>query len=147
MAAMPSILQNPSSPFTNIGLDLIGPITVKAMVNKRTYMKVWVVIFVCLNTKAVSMELSPGYSTNDFLLAFSSHVSVRGIPLYVHSDKGSQLVAAHKDLADDPLQYDWDAIAHSTAHEGTTWKFCPAGAQWRNGAAEAFVKKFKLSFG
>ena len=64
----------------------------------------------------------------------------------VHFDRGSQLVAAKKELCNEPLCYDWDAIAHSTAHEGTTWKFCPAGAQWRNGAAEAFVKKFKLSF-
>ena len=25
------------------------------------------------------------------------------------------------------------------------WKFCPAGSQWRNGAIESFVKRFKLS--
>ena len=40
----------------------------------------------------------------------------------------------------------WDIISTSTAKQGTTWKFAPAGAQWRNGATEAFDKKFKLSF-
>ena len=30
--------------------------------------------------------------------------------------------------------------------QGTTWEFTPAGAQWRNGAVETFVKKFKKSF-
>ena len=65
-------MQVPSLTFSNIGVDLIGPVTVKAMTNKRSTLKVWVAIFVCLNTKAVSMELSPGYSTADFLLAYSS---------------------------------------------------------------------------
>ena len=82
----------------------------------------------------------------DFLIAYQSHINVRGEPRFVHSDRGSQLVAAHKDVADEPLRYDWDLIAASTAAVGTTWKFAPAGGQWRNGAVESFVKKFKRSF-
>ena len=147
MAALPPNVQGPSPPFANLGLDLTGPITVKSsMTNIRSTMKLWVVIFLCLNTKAVNMELAPGYATDDFLLAYQSHVNVRGDPLFVHSDRGSQLVAAHSDVAEEMLKYDWDAIASSTASSGTTWKFAPAGAQWRNGAAESFVKKFKRSF-
>ena len=146
MASIPDILQVPSPPFTNIGIDLLGPLIVKPMVNKRASMIVWVVLFVCLNVKAISMELAPGYSTEDFLLAYSAHISQRGAPSFVHSDRGSQLVAAHKDLTDDPLKYDWDAISASTASQGTTWQFAPAGGQWRNGSTEAFVKKFKRSF-
>ena len=146
MASIPASIQGQFPPWTNIGLDLTGPITVKAMTNKRSTMKVWVVIFLCLNTKAVSMEISAGYSTKDFLLAYNAHVNVRGTPKFVHSDRGSQLVSAHKDVAEELLKYDWDFIASSTAHNGTTWKFAPAGGQWRNGAAESFVKKFKLSF-
>ena len=146
MASIPDILQVPSPPFTNIGLDLIGPIICKAMVNKKAEMKVWIVVFVCLNCKAVSMELAPGYSTEDFLLAYSNHVSHRGVPSYVHSDRGSQLVAAHEDITDEVLKYDWDAISASTASQGTTWEFAPAGGQWRNGSTEAFVKKFRRSF-
>ena len=109
-------------------------------------MKVWVVIFVCLNVKAISMELAPGYSTADFLLAYSAHVSQRGIPGYVHSDRGSQLVSAHKEIASEAHKYDWDLISHSTASQDTTWYFTPSGGQWRNGSSEAFVKKFKSSF-
>ena len=146
MAILPNELQGCCPPFGIIGIDLCGPYTVKSMTNKRATMKVWVVLLLCLNSKAISMELAPGYSTEDFMLAYTNHVSTRGVPSMVHSDRGSQLVAAKKELCDEPLRYDWDAIAHSTANEGTTWNFCPSGAQWRNGAAEAFVKKFKLSF-
>ena len=146
MAALPDSLQKPAPPFTNVGLDLAGPITVKAMVNKRARMKVWVVILLDLNAKAVNIELAPGYSTKDFMLAYSSHVSQRGDPAFVHSDRGSQLVSAQRLLNDDVPKYDWSGIASASAAKGTTWKFAPAGAQWRNGATEAFVKKFKKSF-
>ena len=60
MATIPENLQVPSPPFSNIGIDLLSPIVVKPMVNKRASMKVWVVCFVCLNVKAKSMELAPG---------------------------------------------------------------------------------------
>ena len=146
MSVLPEYVQIQCPPFTHIGLDLTGPLTVKAMTNKRSTMKVWVVIFLCLNSKSVSMELAPGYSTADFLCAYETHTSQRGPPGTVHSDRGSQLVAAKKALCDYPLDYDWDAIAASTSKEGTKWTFTPAGAQWRNGATETFVKKFKHSF-
>ncbi len=142
MASLPSTIQIQSPPFSNIGVDLCGPLVVHAMTNKRATLKVWNVIFVCLNTKAVTMYLAPGYSTSDFLLAYDSHVGDHGKPSNVHSDRGSQLVAAGKEVAN----YDWDEIARKTAPHGTTWNFTPAGAQWRNGAVEIFVKKFKKSF-
>ena len=89
MAVLPGIVQVQCPPFTNIGLDLCGPITIKAMTNKRACMKVWIVLFLCLNTKAISLEISPGYSTDDFLTAYQSHVSIRGDPSFVHSDEMS----------------------------------------------------------
>ena len=44
------------------------------------------------------------------------------------------------------LPQTWDIIAHKSSTQGTNWNFAPAGAQWRNGAVEIFVKKFKKSF-
>ena len=142
MATLPAEIQTQCKPFTNIGVDLAGPLTVRAMTNKRASLKVWNVIFVCLNTKAVTMHLAPGYSTDNFMLAYTSHTSIRGHPTKVHSDRGSQLVAAGKGI----VEFDWDLIAKTTARRGTTWDFAPAGGQWRNGAVEIFVKKFKESF-
>lgn len=142
MAELPPTIQLPCPPFSNIGIDLTGPHSVHAMTNKRATLKVWNVLFVCLNTKAIAMYLAPGYSTNDFFVAYDSFISERGIPTTVHSDRGSQLVAAGKEV----VEYDWDCIAHRTSAQGTNWDFAPAGAQWRNGAVEIFVKKFKKSF-
>ena len=71
MAELPSPLQLPCPPFTNVGVDLCGPLMVHAMTNKRATMKVWNVLFVCLNTKAVTMYLAPGYSTKDFFICMA----------------------------------------------------------------------------
>ena len=70
MALLPELAQIECPPFTNIGIDLCGPITAHAMISKRATMKVWNVIIVCLTTKAVTMHLSPGYMTNDFFVAY-----------------------------------------------------------------------------
>ena len=142
MAILPPEIQLPCPPFSNVGIDLCGPLVVKAMTNKRATMKVWNVLFVCLNTKAVKMYLAPGYATKDFMIAYNSHTSDHGIPFYVHSDKGSQLIAAGKEVAN----FNWDDIARTSSLQGTKWDFAPAGAQWRNGAVEVFVRKFKKSF-
>ena len=69
MAILPPAIQLPCPPLTNVGVDLCGPLVVKAMTNKRATMKVWNVLFVCLNTKAVTMYLAPGYATADFMIA------------------------------------------------------------------------------
>ena len=142
MADLPSQLQLPCSPFTNIGIDLCGPLVVHAMTNKHATMKVWNVLFLCLNTKAIAMYLAPGYGTKDFLIAYNSHISDHGVPSLVHSDRGTQLVSAGKELT----EFDWESIASKSSSQGTNWIFAPAGAQWRNGAVEIFVKKFKKSF-
>ena len=99
-------------------------------------MKVWNVLFVCINTKAVTMYLAPGYATADFMIAYNSHTSDHGIPTYVYSDKGSQLMAAGREVA----SFNWDDIARTLSLKGTPWDFSPDGAQWRNGAVEIFVK-------
>ena len=81
------------------------------------------------------MELAPGYSTDEFLLAYDTHNSCRGIPSYVYSDRGSQLVAAQKEISNDPLRYDLDSIASKALNQGTKWEFAPSGRtmeEWRN---------------
>ena len=109
-------------------------------------MKVWVVLLVCLNTKALKLYVGGGYSTEDFLLVWASFVADHGQPLTCHSDRGSQLVSAAKENPDmETPGYDWDMVASSMAGK-TVWYFTPAQAQFRNGAVEIFVKKFKRTF-
>ena len=147
MAPLPKEICIPCPAFTNVGLDLAGPYVVKSMVKGKSTraggakFKVWAVLIMCLNTRALKVYLSPGYGTDNFLLAWTEFIAECGVPRHVHSDRGTQLVSAAGELEN--LDYDWESIAGQNS--GVVWKFCPAGSQWRNGAIESFVKRFKLS--
>ena len=150
MGPLPDRLQVPAPCFTHLGIDLAGPILIKDMVvtrgtrHTKVYRKMWICVYVCLNTKAVKLYLVPGYSAEDFLLGWDQHINDCGKPATVYSDAGSNLASAAKDLQEedsgDPI--DFNEVARST---GVTWYFAPPGAQFRNGCSEAFVKKLKHS--
>ena len=110
-------------------------------------MKVWAVIFVCLQVKAVKIYLAGGLNTEDFLLVWDSFVADYGQPMVAYSDRGTNLVSAAKEGGDkggDLPKYDWGRIEDYNKGK-TVWEFHPAGSQFRNGAVESFVKKFKRS--
>ena len=97
MAELPKqVFDIPCSPFTHVCLDFMGPVEVKSMTNKRSYMKCWPLLFICLNTSAVHIQLSAGYSTEDLILELKGFFAIRGVPKYMVSDPGSQMVAAKK---------------------------------------------------
>ena len=135
-------------PFTFICLDLLGPLMVKDMVKKRCTMKVWPVIFVCQATGALHIGVMHDYSTHAFLLQWDYFTAIRGVPAKVVSDRGSQLTSAGNTVAwgGDAKQDGsklWAEVESVSAKRGTRWEFVPAGAQFRNGLAEARVKAVK----
>ena len=134
-------------PFTAICLDLLGPVTVKAMVNKRATMKVWPILMVCQGTGAVHTQLCHDYGTQAFLLQWENFVALRGTPSLVVSDRGSQLTSATNYVTwakkEDPSKWDWDSVSSKGSTQGTEWRFVPAGCQYRNGLAESKVKALK----
>ena len=98
MAPLPIESLKPSPPFHNIGLDLFGPLVIKGEVDKRSKGKAFSVIFTCLSTRAIYCNPSQNYSTDAFLLVLRRFVSIHGYPTKTHSDPGTQLVSADKEL-------------------------------------------------
>ena len=148
MADIPPHQLRPCPPFSYISLDFAGPYLVRAMGNSRAQVKVWGLVIVCQNTRAIKMYATAGYSTDDFLTAFTRFTANHGNPLVVVSDAGSQLVKAGK-LVDqfDPSKLNWNKIIEGAAKNGTRWKNIQPGCQWRNGLAEAAVKLVKTTLG
>ena len=135
-----------SPPFAGVCLDLMGPMEVKGVVNKRSTMKVWPLLFVCQATGALHISLMHDYGTEAFILQYRSFVAIRGKPAKVTSDRGSQLTSKGNVVvtaAEHPSNWGWQEVADRTAQEGTVWEFVPAGCQYRNGLAENRVKVVK----
>ena len=81
-------------PFTATAMDFLGPFKIKAMVRSKTSLKVWPVVFACLNTGAVHVELNKTYGTDALLLSITAFTSLRGYPRVFYTDRGSQLCKA-----------------------------------------------------
>ena len=88
----------PAPPWYSTSIDSFGPFTIRDAVKKRTTSKACGVIFNCIGTRAVYLDLAPDYSTESFLMVLRRFVSLRGYLSKIYSDNGAQLVAASQEL-------------------------------------------------
>ena len=143
MSPLPVERIKPSPPFLNIGIDYFGPFVIRGEVQKRIRGKSYGVLFTCLSSRAVHVEVAHDYSTDGFLQVIRRYASMRGWPKTIHSDKGTQLVGASNELKQSIVNLNWEKIQVYGHKRGTTWNFTPADAPWYNGATEALVKTVK----
>ena len=143
MGKLPEERLKPSPPWHYTGIDLFGPFKIRDEVKRRTYGKCYGVIFNCMCTRAVHLDLAPDYSTETFLLVLRRFVSLRGYPAKLYSDNGPQLVAADKELKDITKNWNWDELLEFGVTEGLQWEFSPADAPWYNGTSEALIRSIK----
>ncbi len=67
--------------FHSVAVDLFGrPLNYRDMVIKRVTGKGWGIVFVCMHTSAVRLELTESYTTDSFLMAFWRFLYTRGNP-------------------------------------------------------------------
>ena len=101
------------------------------------------VIFNCLSTRAVHVDLTADYSTDKFLMVLRRFVSIRGYPSKLYSDNGPQLVAANEALTNIVKGWNREELQQFGVMEGFKWEFTPADAPWKNRISEALVKSVK----
>lgn len=76
-------------PFSSVFVDYIGPFAVRGSHNNKAY----VLCVTCLYSRAINLKVCVDLSTREFLRAFQMHSFEYGIPQFVYSDMGTQLVA------------------------------------------------------
>ena len=84
------------------------------------------VIFNCLSTRAVHVDLAADYSTDKFLMVLRRFVSIRGYPSKLYSDNGPQLVAANEELTNIVKGWNQEELQQFGMMEGFKWEFTPA---------------------
>lgn len=136
----------PSPPFYHTACDIFGPLRIRDTVKRRTFGKAFGVIFNCLSTRGVYLDLTEGYDTQSFLMAFRRFVSVRGYPCSMYSDRGTQLISASRELKRMFSGLDWHRINTFGRDQGINWVFTKsADSPWQNGVSEALIKSVKRS--
>ena len=97
MADLPSDRLEQTAPFTNVGIDVFGHFHIKEGQSTRRHSsikKVWVLILVCLPSRAIHLEPLPSMDTPSFLNALTRFISIRGPCRIIRSDQGSNFLGA-----------------------------------------------------
>ena len=113
------------------------------MVRKRMKEKCWGVIFTCMVSRAVHLDLTQGYDTDALLQAIRRFMSLRGCPKELLSDHGSQMIACHKEVAVMLELVDWNLVDGWCSRRGISWKFVPPQGQHMNGVTESLIRVTK----
>ncbi|XP_068239952.1 uncharacterized protein [Palaemon carinicauda] len=90
---MPKHHINLVQPFDHVGIDYTGHFWVKDDISGGT-VKMFVLVFTCLNIRAVHFELLPDMSTRNFILAFQRFCNMYSIPQYLYSDNAKTFIKA-----------------------------------------------------
>lgn len=151
MGNLPSVRTTQARPFLNVGIDYCGPFQIKEKkFRNRTFIKVYVAVFVCMVVKAVHLELVTELSTESFLGALRRFLSRRGLPENIYSDNGSNFIGANKELKElyefVKTENHQSSIRDYLNSQNVKWHFIPPKSPNFGGLWESNVKVFKHHF-
>lgn len=140
MADLPSSrLQLYKPPFYSTGVDCFGPFTVKV---GRRQEKRWGVLYKCMTTRCVHLDLLEQLDTDAFLLSLRRFIARRGKPMELLCDNGTNFVGEDRELRET-----FNAMApklqEQLAEQRIRFRFNPPSAPHFGGTWEREVKSVK----
>ncbi|KAG1677791.1 MMS19 nucleotide excision repair [Nymphon striatum] len=128
--SLPSNRVNFLYPFQHTGIDFTGHIWIKD--DAGNLEKMYLLIYTCLNVRAVYIDLIPKMDTRQFLLSFMRFVNLYGTPTHLYSDnartflKGGELIEQMTESDEFKSSFVNSSIKHLTIPLYSPW----VGACW-----------------
>ena len=139
MADLPRDRVQPAPPFTYCGVDLFGPFLVK---ERRSEVKRYGVLFTCLASRAVHIEMAYSLTTDAFIQCLRKFLAIRGPIRLLRCDNGTNFVGASKELtkAIDGIQISGlkEFLLNNNCDLEFRWN--PPGASHMGGAWERLIR-------
>jgi len=135
-------LENSVRPFTASGMDYFGPFPVK--IQKKTQ-KRYGVIFTCMTTRAVHIEVAENLTTDSCLMAIRRFFSRRGTPRKLMSDNKTNFRGAAKELQEAVKSLDHFRVSTELSSKSIEWSFLPPGAPHMGGCWERLIRSIKTA--
>ena len=128
-------------PFFISQVDLAGPFSAHSEHNLRAVVKVWLVVFKCTTSCAVTAHVITKYTTAAVLSAYTRFAKNYGHPGLLLIDQGTQLMSAC-----DKMQvsvYDLTNLLNCKFQVGVEHRVCPARAHHYQGMVERSIAEIK----
>ncbi len=140
MADLPEERLSTSPPFSYVGLDVFGPFTVTARRTRggQAHSKHWAVLFSCMSTRAVHIEVTETMDTSSCINALRRFFAIRGPAKQLRSDCGTNFVGASKELGFQKMASE-AAVQKYLRDHSCTWEFNPPHASHMGGAWECMI--------
>lgn len=133
-------LQPDKPPFTHVGTDYFGPFLVK---RGRSTVKRYGVLFTCLTTRAVHIEVAHTLDTDSCLNAIRRFMCRRGQVSTIRSDNGTNFVAAERELRDAIQQWNQNKIQDTLRQKEVEWIFNPPAGSHFGGVWERQIRSVR----
>lgn len=127
-------------PFSRVGMDYFGPIEVK---QKRSRVKRYGVVFTCLNTRAIHLEVADSLDTSSCISALRRFLARRGQCKKILSDNGTNLVGANRELKSAIENWNINQIHDSMLQQNIDWQFNPPAASHFGGIWERMIRSVR----
>lgn len=143
MAALPAGRTNCGQrPFSHCGIDYFGPMFVKI---GRRREKRWGILFTCLSTRAIYIDLAYTLSTSSAIMAIQRFASDRATPLIMYSDNGTNFRGASRELIEAVKKLDKQEFENFAYKNHISWRFNPPDAPHMGGAWERMIRSVKTA--
>ncbi|XP_076853974.1 uncharacterized protein LOC143509288 [Brachyhypopomus gauderio] len=126
--------------FTNVGVDYFGPVEVK---KGRGRVKRYGVLFTCLASRAVHLEVAYALDTDSCINAIRRFMCRRGQISHLISDNGTNFIGAERELREAVSKLDHSKIQHDLLQNGLTWSFNPPAGAHHGGVWERLIRLVK----
>ncbi|XP_055487755.1 uncharacterized protein LOC129695020 [Leucoraja erinacea] len=141
MADLPAERLQVAPPFTYVGVDVFGPWEV---VSRRTRgghsnSKRWAVLFSCICTRAVHIEVRESMSASSFINALRRFFAIRGPAKQIRSDCGTNFVGASHELKMGDSSTSSNSVEKYLQYQKYTWVFNPPHSSHMGGAWERMI--------
>ncbi len=141
MADLPvNRVQSGDPPFTHTGMDYFGPFQVKV---GRSIKKKYGVIFTCMATRAIHIEIASSMDTNSCINAIRRFISRRGVIKELTSDNGTNLVGANQEMHRALKELRQEDLQRFSVSKGIKWRFNHPAASHHGGVWERQIRTIR----
>ena len=138
MADLPADRMEVAPPFTNVDFDVFGPWKIRSRKTRggAANSKRWGLVFTCLSSRAVHIELLESMDASSFICALRRFFAFRGPVSILRCDRGSNFVGAKSELGDALREMDQRKVKGYVTNHGCEWIWNPPHASHFGGAWE-----------